>query len=195
MPEPRARGYTAAMRTMHWLTVALLLFAYPLAWSIDDAASAAEAARLVMLHRSFGVLLLLITLVRLAWRRRTHIPALPPELPSWQVSAARANTVMLYALLLAQPVLGLTASWLHGDHVVIFGMARVPALLPPDRPLGRLLFWLHGRVALLLLAVIGLHVAAALHHHFVRRDDVLSGMLASRAPRPAAEPERTESPR
>jgi cytochrome b561 len=171
------------MRVMHWLTVVLLLLAFPLAWSIDQAASADEAHRLVMLHRSVGVILLVLTLARFAWRQRSRIPPLPSDLPWWQRLAARANAMALYVLLLTQPVLGLAASWMHGDRVVILGGLSLPALLPLDRPSGRWLFWLHGWVAVLLLLLIAIHVAAALYHHFVRRDDVLSGMLGTRTVR------------
>jgi cytochrome b561 len=179
------------MRAMHWLTAALLLFTYPLAWSIEQAPSADVAARLVMLHRSFGVAVLLLTLMRLIWRRRTSIPP-PPGLPGWQRLAAKANAMALYGLLLAQPALGLTASWLHGDRIILFGFVSLPALLAPDRPLSRLLFRLHGGVALLLLALVGLHVAAALHHLLIRRDDVMSGMLGPCRLRPGTHKAPTE---
>jgi cytochrome b561 len=66
---------------------------------------------------------------------------------------------------------------LFGDRIVIFGGVALPLLLPVKRPLGRQVFQVHGLISLLLLALIGLHVAAALYHHFVRRDGVLVGML------------------
>jgi cytochrome b561 len=170
-------GYSRPMRAMHWLTVALLLFAYPLAWSVEQAQSAEVAARLLMLHRSVGVTVLLLTLVRLVWRGRDPRPALPSDLPAWQRWAAQANVAGLYLLLLAQPSLGLLASWLHGDRMLLYGFIHLPVVAVPDRGLSRLLFRLHGEVALALLALIGLHVGAALHHLLVRRDAVMSGML------------------
>jgi cytochrome b561 len=182
------------MRLMHWTTVALLLSVYPLALAVEDAASASEARRLIMLHRSLGLTVLLVTLVRLMGRQRTRIPPLPADLPRSQRFAARANVVALYSLLLAQPVLGLTASWLHGDLVTFFGVVALPAPLALDRPLSRLLFWLHGWSALLLLAAIGAHVAAALYHHFIRKDEVLSGMLGTRLAHREPDPRARERP-
>jgi cytochrome b561 len=169
-------GHPCGIRVLHWLTAALLLFAYPLAWSVEAASSAEVAQRLLMLHRSLGVTILALTLARLAWRLSRPVPALPPDLPAWQRLAARANALGLYLLLLAQPALGLAASWFHGDRLVLFGIG-LPMLAAPDRPLGRLLFRLHGTAAILLLALVAVHVAAALYHHFVRRDEVVSGML------------------
>ncbi len=173
------------MRAMHWLTVALLLFAYPLAWLVDDVPSADQAHRLIVLHRTFGLTLLLLTLVRFAWRQwsRARIQPLPADLPGWQRFAARANAMGLYVLLLAQPALGLAASWLHGDRIVIPGGIEFASPLSPDRPTARVLFGLHSWVSILLLMLVGAHVAAALYHRFVRRDDVLAGMLGAGGPR------------
>jgi cytochrome b561 len=172
-----APGYSRAMQAIHWTTLALLLCACLAAWMIDGAESRDQAARLVMLHRSLGTTILLITLIRLAIRRRTRIPPLPAGLPAAQRVAARASAILLYALLGMQPLLGLAASQLHGDRVVLFGAIRLPPWLPVNKPLAHDLFQLHGWTALALLLLIGLHAAAALHHHFVRKDAVLAGML------------------
>ena len=99
-----------------------------------------------------------------------------PDLPIWQGFAARANEAALYTLLILQPLLGLCASILHGDRIRVLGDITVPSFLLVDRKLSHLLFGLHGTVALVLLGSIGMHVAAALFHHLVRKDDVLATM-------------------
>ena len=171
-----ARGWAAPMRAMHWTTVALLLGAYCAVWAIGAAATGAEAAWLTMLHRSFGVATLTLTLLRLVWRQCTVVPPLPADLPLLQRLAARANVAALYGSLVSQPLLGLAGSMMHGDRVSVLGVV-LPDVLPVARPLARAIFQVHGWIALLLLAAIGVHAAAALFHHFVRRDEVLSGML------------------
>jgi superoxide oxidase len=180
-------GYTRAMQAMHWGTVALLFGAYLAAWMIGSAASGAKAVWLVMLHRSFGVTILMLTGMRLAFRQRTRVPPLPADVPRVQRLAARASVVTLYALLIVQPLLGLTASMLHGDRLALFGSAVPLLALPVDRALAGQVFQAHGWIALLLLSLIGLHAAAALYHHFVRKDEVLAGMLpgTQRLPRSA----------
>lgn len=178
-------GYSGPMRAMHWATVALLLGTYTLAWTIEDAATTSEAAWLAMLHRSCGLGVLALTVLRLTWRQVTAVPPLPAELPASRRLAARAVTVAFYALLGLQPLLGLAASLLHGDQVTLFGRFALPAILPVDKPLAQRVFALHGWLALLLLALIGVHVVAALHHHVIRRDQVLAGMLPRRSPCPA----------
>jgi cytochrome b561 len=105
------------------------------------------------------------------------VPPLPADLPGVQRLAARASAVALYLLLILQPMLGLVGSMLHGDRIVVFGGILVPNLLGVSRPLARQVFQAHGVVASSLLALVCLHVAAALYHHFIRRDEVLSGMI------------------
>jgi cytochrome b561 len=175
--DTRTSGFTGPMRAMHWITVVLVLGTYSAAWMIDADSSSAEADWLVMLHRSFGVMILLITALRLALRQYTVVPKLPPDLPAVLCFAARANANLLYVLLILQIGLGLIGSMLHGDRIVLFGNAVLPIMLPVNRMLARTVFRIHGVTALLLLALIGLHVAAALYHHFVRKDEVMAGML------------------
>ena len=105
----RVLGYTRAMQAMHWGTVALLLCGYLAAWMMDGASSPAEKAWMIMLHRSFGVTILLLTWVRLAVRLRTRVPPLPTAVPALQRLAARASVITLYAALIVQPLLGLAS--------------------------------------------------------------------------------------
>jgi cytochrome b561 len=182
-------GYRRAMQAMHWGTVALLLCAYLAAWMIDGASSPAEKAWLIMLHRSFGVTILLLTWVRLAVRLRTRVPPLPAAVPAVQRLAARASVITLYAALIVQPLLGLAASMLHGGRIMLFGDVVLRPLLPVDRALAHQVFHqVHAWTALVSLALIGLHVTAALYQHFVRKDEVLAGMMPAvrRLPRPAS---------
>ena len=182
-------GYTRAMQVMHWGTVALLLCAYLAAWMIDGASSPVEKVWLIMLHRSFGVTILLLTWVRLAFRLRTRVPSLPADVPAVHRLAARASIITLYAALIVQPLLGLAASMLHGGRTMLFGDVVLRPLLPADRALAHEVFHrVHAWTALVLLALIGLHVAAALYHHFVRKDELMAGMLPAvqRLPRPAS---------
>jgi cytochrome b561 len=175
--DGRQPAYTGVMQAMHWGTLMLLLFAYAIGWMIDSAANPADKAWLIMLHRSLGAAILLISGMRLVIRRRSRIPPLPPGLPTAQRVAARVAAIALYALLIVQPVLGLAASTLHGDRIVLFGALVLPMLLPVDRTLAHAVFQVHGALAWVFLALIGLHAAAGLYHHIVRKDHVLAAML------------------
>lgn len=175
--------YSSVMRSIHWITLSLLISVYTLAWSIDGAGSHDEVVWLVMMHRSLGLSVMLLTLFRLGWRQVTRVPAPPDDVPEPQRLAAKAVMIALYLLLFVQPLLGLIASQVHGDRINVFGMFVLPSVMATNRALSRQIFALHGTVALLFLALIGVHACAALYHHFVRRDEVLSGMLPG-LPRP-----------
>jgi cytochrome b561 len=184
--DTRRSGFTGPMQAMHWITVVLLLGAYSAAWMIDTGISSAETDWLVMLHRSFGIAILLATGLRLAIRGHTRVPPPPADVPAIQRFAALASARLLYLMLILQTVLGLIGSMLYGDRIVLFGRIVLPLALPVDRVLAREVFQLHGVTAWLLLAQIGLHVVAALYHHFVRQDGVMAGMLPGMPCRPRA---------
>jgi cytochrome b561 len=169
-------SYSAFSRSVHWLTLALFVCLFAIAWSIDDLPQAMRGPAL-QLHESFGITVLGLTILRLIWRFAAGVPAMPADLPAWQRLGARASHVLLYLLLLAQPLVGWLWSSAGTKQINFFFSVQLPWLIGPDKQLSRSLGHLHGLIGNLLLVVIGLHAVAALYHHFVRRDQVLAGML------------------
>jgi cytochrome b561 len=164
-PARRAASYTFAMRAMHWASVALCLGAFLVAWAIGSATDD-EAARLVMVHRSLSVTILALIGLRLAWRQSAQARLSAAKAPAVPRLAARASVIALYVLLAAQPLMGLAASMLNGSRIVVFGVIQLPSLLAVNEPLARQVLEVHGWAALLLLALIGLHLGTALRHRF-----------------------------
>lgn len=171
------RAYNATAKWLHWLIVALLIAQFVVAWTMPHMRRDTQPDTLINLHFSIGMVILLVAVVRLAWRL-THAEPLPEDgLPPWQLHTARIVHWLLYALLLVVPVLGwINASW-RGFPVIMFGL-EFPRLIG-TRAAG----WawtgdVHGLLAnYAMLALVGLHVAAGLYHYFVRRDGVLQRML------------------
>jgi len=98
-------------------------------------------------------------------------------LPAWQALPARGVHVLLYAMLIVQPLLGIATAWTDGKTILVpFTSIAVPALLAADKELAHQLEDIHKLVANGFYFVVGLHVLAALYHHFVRRDDTLRRM-------------------
>jgi cytochrome b561 len=133
---------------------------------------------LISLHFSFGVLILAAIVVRLAWRVIHGEPAPERGVPPWQVHAARVIHWLLYLLLVVVPVLG----WINASYrdmpVTFFGLVQVPQLVAAHDAAWRWTGDIHVLVAeYAILPLVGLHVAAALYHHFIRRDRVLQRML------------------
>lgn len=182
--DARARtvdSYDKVMRAIHWTTLLLVTGVFVAIWVADPQLVGRDNARLIVqLHRSLGLTVCTLTIFRLAWRWRAHIPPLPGDLPTVQRWAARTNEALIYVLLLAQPVVGLLYSTAYGVRVNFFLLVQLPLLFGKDVVLGETLGALHNFLGYSLLALIGAHAAAALFHHFIRRDDVLNAMLPAR---------------
>jgi cytochrome b561 len=175
--DPELRVFDPVIRFLHWLTLVLVTAIFVLAFAIDLAASNERAVALTQLHRSFGLIIWVVTLGRLGWRQFSRFPNWPADMPQAMRFAAQWSEYALYALLLTQPILGLLQTNAHGDQVNLFFLGRLPALIGHDRLFAKQLLAAHEAVGLLLLGLIALHVAAALYHHFWRRDDTLDAML------------------
>jgi cytochrome b561 len=173
-------GYTGTAKALHWTIVALLIVQFIAAWTMPDIKRDTKPDTLINLHISVGVLILFVAVLRLTWWAGHPEP--PPEdgLPPRQVQSARAVHWLLYALLFVLPVLGwLNASW-RGFPVIMFGL-ELPKLLATRAPGGGWTGDVHALLATYgLLTLVGLHVAAALYHYFIRRDGVLQRMLPGR---------------
>jgi cytochrome b561 len=169
-------------RLMHWLTAGLMQFVFILAFSIDLATSRGAHTVFLQLHRSVGLTVWVLTLFRLAWRHFARYPDWPSGMSQTMRVAAVTSEYALYALLLAQPILGLLQTNAHGDHVNLFFIGQLPALIEKNRPLAQQLLTAHKVVGFSLLGLIALHVSAALFHHFWLRDDTLTAMLPAAAP-------------
>ena len=173
-------GYTSTAKSLHWLILALLIVQFAIALLMPDIKRDTKPDTLINLHLSFGMLILLVAIVRLAWRATHREPEPEDGVPPWQIKSARIVHWLLYLLLLVVPVLGwINASW-RGFPAVMFGL-ELPKLIATRAP-----GWgWTGDVHMLLayygmLTLVGLHVAAALYHYFIRRDRVLQRMLPER---------------
>jgi cytochrome b561 len=173
--------FDRATRLMHWVTAGLMLSVFALAFSIDIATSRATHTAFLQLHRSVGLTIWVVTLFRLAWRYFAKYPDWPSDMSQTMRVAAVATEYALYALLLAQPILGILQTNAHGDHVNLFFIGELPALIEQNRQLAHVLLSVHTALAFSLLSLIALHVSAALFHHFWRRDDTLTAMLPAAA--------------
>ena len=173
-------NYDRIAKVVHWTTLLLIAVVYVTVWTSHAVGNREQSALLVQLHRSIGVTIFALTLFRLAWRWIARIPPLPAELPLFQRVAARATEYVLYLLLLLQPALGLLNTNARGRLVDFYFFGELPPMVGPDKMLAKQAMAAHEFGAYLLVALVALHTAAALFHHFVRRDNVLNAMLPGR---------------
>ena len=175
---PVARAYTGTARSLHWLILALLIAQFIFAWTMPHIGRTVPVSTLIDLHVWFGVTILFVAVIRLLWRVTHREPEPEDGLPPWQVASARLMHWALYVLLFAIPILGwINASW-RDMTVSFFTLFDLPKLLATRAPGWGWTGDIHGFLAnWVLLVLVGLHVAAALYHHFIRGDGVLRRML------------------
>lgn len=161
-------------RVLHW-SMALLILAM-LFIGVTMVVSVHLRPGLINLHRPLGILILVLALLRLYNRLRHRPPPLPIDLPAWQAWAATASHWLLYALMLAMPLIGWAMLSAGGYPIVLWGGVHLPAIVPHTPSLYALLRGAHSLLAYLLFATVLMHVGAALFHAWVRRDGVFQAM-------------------
>jgi cytochrome b561 len=175
--ETSAR-YSPGLRRIHWLTVLLLAAAYLLVEQRDLFPRGSDGRALMLQGHFWAGLSVFVFAVWRVWLRRKHgAPPITPLPPAWQQRLAAALHLSLYLFLLLMPLLGLATAWTDGKQVVLpFTDLALPSLLPTDKPLAHRLEDLHGTIGEVFYWVIGLHILAALYHHFRVHDDTLRRM-------------------
>jgi cytochrome b561 len=167
--------FSAAQRILHWLMAAMILAMLFIGIGMVSTLSP-RYQLLVDIHKPLGACILLLAAIRLIVRWRRGTPPLPADLPVWQAVAAKASHGLLYALMLALPLIGWSMLSAGGYPVVLWPGVNLPALAPHDAHLYAVLRPAHTYLALLLFATVLLHLAAALFHALVRHDDILPSM-------------------
>jgi cytochrome b561 len=148
-----------------------------LGWVGHEMARSPAKVDVMTAHKSLGITLLLLALLRLAWRATHRAPPPPPGSGRWAIRAAALSHLLLYGLLIALPLSG----WLAASTSIVpwklWWLIPWPDLAAPNEALHEVAEEAHEILVKLLMAVLAVHVSAALHHHFLRRDDVLLRML------------------
>jgi cytochrome b561 len=169
--------YTSTAKGLHWLMAILLIGLLALGFYMHDLPLSPEKLQLYSWHKWAGVSAFLLVLVRLGWRV-THIPpALPTSMPKLMQLAAHAGHLALYGLMLAIPLSGWLMSSAKGFQTVWFGILPIPDLLDKNKELGNFLQTVHMSLNLIFVATLAGHIGAALKHHFIDKDDILTRIL------------------
>jgi cytochrome b561 len=171
-------GWGALLRAFHWLIAALILAQGVIGLTMVQMGLTPAKVRVFALHKSIGMTILALVLLRIAWRLGERRPADPPAMPRWQRRAARVVHLALYVLILAIPLSGWWFNSASNAPLVWFGWLNLPSLTggydPVWKPRALLV---HQTLFWVLVALLVAHVGAALWHHFRERDDVLRRMV------------------
>jgi cytochrome b561 len=164
-------------QSLHWLIVLLVLLQFVVGIYGKDLPLGIERLKLLTFHKSLGITVFALVILRLSWRLYSPAPKLPQGMKPLERFMAHFSHVALYGLLLGLPILGWLTSNASNLTVRWFYLFNLPNLTGPDRDLARITKELHDLGAWCLLALVCLHMAAAFWHEFVRHDGVLRGML------------------
>ena len=162
---------------LHWLIVLLVLCQFVVGFYAQPLPVGIERLKMLTFHKSLGLTVFALVILRLLWRLYTPAPKLPAGMKPLERFGAHLSHATLYGLLLTLPILGWLTSNASNLTVRWFFTFNLPNLVNPDARLANLTKHLHDFGAWLLLAVVCLHVAAAFWHEFARRDGVLRRML------------------
>jgi len=163
-------------KVLHWVTALAIVGMFPFAWWMTDLPLGPQKLEMYGLHKSIGLTVFALTVLRLGWRLANPQPRFLGG-PAWQRHVSDLVHYGLYACLLMIPLIGLLHSNAANFPVPVFGLFTAPQLIGPNRdwvePLGEA----HEIAGIVLLWLFALHVAGALKHHVVDRDDTLRRML------------------
>jgi cytochrome b561 len=192
--ESRREGgrYSAVSIVLHWTIAAAILTQIVLGWRMTDMDEGLSQFERFQLHKSLGITILLLSLLRLVWRLTHPAPPLPDHMARWEKVFARATHVGFYVGMIGMPLLGwaIVSASPYNIPTLLWDAIPWPHLpvLPgleedAKEDIAKQLSEIHSKGAWFILGLLGLHVAGALKHHFLDRDTVLWRMLPI-VPRP-----------
>jgi cytochrome b561 len=170
-------------RAFHWIVGLTIIGMLAYGWWMNHIPARPDRFFYRSIHADIGYLLLVLIALRLIWRAINPTPALPGDTPGWQRIAASISHGALYLVTLVVIMLG----WAHsgarpqGDYGSFFGLFHVPQFTSPDKATADTFEDLHIYFAYGLLALIVIHLLAALYHHFIKRDRVTARMVSGEA--------------
>ncbi|PRH83859.1 cytochrome b [Arenimonas caeni] len=162
--------------SIHWLTVLMVFALVVVGFVMQELPNSPTKIDVYAMHKSFGLTVLALTLLRLLWRLFAGTPAPVPGTPRWQSAVAQATHGALYVILLAMPLSGWLYNSASGFPLKWFGLFGLPKLSGYDPEVKAFALAMHEWLFIALLVIVVAHAAAALKHHYFDRDATLSRM-------------------
>ena len=170
-------AYGVVAKTFHWLMALLIISMLALGFYMNSLSMGPDKFKLIRIHKSIGIIILVLVALRLVWKSVNLAPLLPVSLRRFETFLAHAGHAFLYVLMFATPLSGWIMSSAMGFPVSVFAWFTLPNLVSPDGVLKRELMEVHTVLAWIIIVTVSLHVLAALLHHFYYRNNVLVRML------------------
>lgn len=171
------KEYGILTKTIHWLSALIVIGLLCLGLYMSGLEASEFKKTLYGLHKSFGIVVLVLILGRIGWHIHSNRPEALSSLKKWEKIFAKSLYLFFYAALIAMPLSGWTMSAAAGKPVIFFGLFTLPALVSPSKELGGLMHEIHEILGFILIGGIALHTLAALKHHLINKDSLLRRML------------------
>ncbi len=172
-----AKKFGSLTKILHWSIFLLFCLQYFLIYRrnfFED--NAPEKLEYIFLHKSVGMLLFMLALLMLIWRHFGQRPSYPGQPAPWEIFLSKVTHGLLYVVMLAMPLTGMLMSQLSGYGMKFFGL-QVPNPFEVNKELSSLFHDAHEITGWVIIALVSLHLLAALYHHFIKKDNVLKRML------------------
>ncbi len=171
------KNYGLIAKLLHWSTALLILGHIPLGWWMRGLPLSLDKVWYYNLHKSLGITILILIVLRIVWRRISPPPPYPDTMSNFEKNAARTLHYSLYAALIAQPIIGIIHSWASGYPIVFFNSYTLPSLSILNKSFADWLSTSHFILGWGIAALIVVHIGAALKHHYLDKDFILTRML------------------
>jgi len=173
--------YSTVAIVLHWLLGISIFAMFAIGIYMSDLPFSPLRLKLYNYHKWAGITFLILSVLRLVWRLLNKPPALPKSIeqamPNWQTKVYHATHYALYALFFAVPLIGWAYSSAAGFPIVLFGLLPLPDFVAVDKEFAKQIKELHEISAFALMGLAVLHIGAALKHHFIDKDGLVSRML------------------
>lgn len=177
MSHRKVSHYSSGSKLLHWLIALIVMFMLSVSFFLQDLPKDYIGTGF-MLHKSFGLLVLFLMILRIIWILRSGRPALPESVPIWQQKIARLLHYSLYFFVILMPVCGWILSVSAGRVPTFFGLFPLPLpFIQPNEQTAAFMSQAHTTIAWIIIALIALHIAAAFKHYFINRDGVFQRMM------------------
>jgi len=172
-----AERWGAVAKVLHWMMAVLILAMFILGWVAKNYSLSPAKLEFFIWHKSIGLTLLALVICRLFWRAVNVSPTPPPGESAVEVGLARTGHTVLYALMLLMPVSGYVINSTANFPFRYFGIVRIPNLFPTDKTWQHAAQTVHLTTFWIFVLVVVIHVAAAIRHHAIKKNNTLSRML------------------
>lgn len=177
-------SFGSIAKTFHWVLAFGIVGMLTVGFIMTDMAPSPSKWVFYGLHKSTGTLILLLVILRAAWRLLNHVPQPPRSLKPWHRRLAKLSPLALYILMLMMPLSGLILSQAGGHPISVYNLFTLPALFSKNSELSTIAVMVHTYGAYAFVGALALHISAAFYHHFILKTNILKKMLPNWLGRP-----------